>query len=76
MPEPVQPPTSICCIFGCLNSGQWQIFNDANHHDYTEACTDHVGALLGDAECYHVYHVYQTGTVDHPAHPKPIEKSL
>lgn len=37
-----------CCIIECENDAEFEIFGDSNHYeDSTEACEDHVGALLG-----------------------------
>ena len=35
-----------CCFIDCSNRAEWQLVHGDSSDDYTEACTDHVGALL------------------------------
>lgn len=54
---------SCCFIDGlgvaCTFAAEWWIGADPMRHpdDYTEACTLHVGALLGDASPYRIHQI-------------------
>lgn len=46
---------SICCYLECEALAEWRIRHGDELDDYTESCTDHVGALLTDAPVHRVY---------------------
>lgn len=53
-----------CCFIDepgtpCASAAEWWIGADPMLHpdDYTEACTAHVGALLGDASPYRIHQI-------------------
>ncbi|HUU93205.1 MAG TPA: hypothetical protein VM238_18580 [Phycisphaerae bacterium] len=40
---------------GCQNEAKWEIWGDPGRGEYTEACTDHVGALLDDSKEHRLF---------------------
>jgi len=53
-------PKSICCYIDpdqehCKTTAEWIIYDGPRPDDYTEACTEHVGRLLSDADEFRVY---------------------
>lgn len=53
-------PGSLCCYINpetgaCPKRAEWIIYDGPRSDDYTEACTEHVGALLSDADEFRVY---------------------
>jgi hypothetical protein len=45
-----------CCFIPCAAEAHWYLVDGPKPDDYTESCTEHVGALLtGSREGTHVY---------------------
>lgn len=55
MPEEDTPRPRTCCITECGKPAEWSIWNASDPHDYTDACEEHVGDLLGDKDEYLLY---------------------
>lgn len=55
MSKPITPIVRTCCVIECARPAEWEIWSGEDSHDHTEACTDHVGALLGDHSAYRVF---------------------
>ena len=47
----------MCCELNCGKQAEWQLFDGPGYEDYTEACTEHVGDLLGDALEHRIYRI-------------------
>lgn len=57
-------PGALCCFIEqdkatedvpCNRVAEWIIYDGPRPDDYTEACTEHVGVLLSDANEFRVY---------------------
>ena len=52
---------SLCCYINeatdvhCTRKAEWIIYDGPRPDSYTEACTEHVGELLSDADEFRVY---------------------
>ncbi len=49
-----------CCFMsddqvGCEKLAEWSIIHGASPDDYTETCTEHLGAMMTDAPEHKVY---------------------
>lgn len=58
-----------CCFIGCDKLAEWEIVYGNTLDDYTDACTEHVGALLTDAPSHTVYPIHNANyPVSRPPH--------
>lgn len=65
----IQTDQSVCLSDGwtigdvaCTSPAEWTIVHGPAPEDYTEACTEHVGALLTDASEHRIYPIVKEKT--------------
>lgn len=63
MNQPNTPIVRTCCVTTCGKPAEWEIWSGEDSFDYTEACTDHVGNLLGEHSLYRIYALPPTKSV-------------
>jgi hypothetical protein len=65
-----------CCSLGCSQPAKWEIRWGIHPHDYTHACSEHLGYLLPDAPRYSVVPLTNPPTEHYYDYPADITKQL